>query len=90
MNPKKRRHCNYEMLPFINQKRWMKSFWPKCKNFIKITSRSYWSLGYPAVNGANCILQENNRLLGCTVPGEGENRRVCPCQKAKLYQKFTA
>ena len=49
--------CNAEMLSFINQKRFLTNFWQKCKNIIKITSRSYWSLGYPAINGQNCILQ---------------------------------
>ena len=49
--------CNAEMFSYINQKRFLTTFWPKCKNIIKITSRSYWSLGYPAINGQNCILQ---------------------------------
>ena len=68
--------CNYEILPFVNRKEWMKKFWPKCKNFIRITSKSYWSLGYPAINGANCILQDNNRLLGCSVPGKVSNDHI--------------
>ena len=68
--------CNYEILPFVNRKEWMKKFWPKCKNFIRITSKSYWSLGYPAINGANCILQDNNRLLGCSVPGRVLNDHI--------------
>lgn len=78
---KKTMYCNPEHLPRVNTRAWLASFLPNCEKFLAIKSLKYWTLGYPAVNDETCIYQSKQALLGCGGRPEGENRRICPCQK---------
>ena len=77
--------CNPEILPLVNTPNWLRDFLPNCERFISIRSQKYWTLGYPAVNGDTCIYQSKQSLLGCSGRPEGENHRICPCQKTSLH-----
>ena len=81
---KKSMSCNPEILPMVNMPTWLRDFLPNCERFISIRSQKYWTLGYPAVNGDTCIYQSKQSLLGCDGRPEGENHRICPCQKQTL------
>ena len=77
----KRMKCNHDMMQLINTKYWLREFLPRCEKFWPINSLKYWTLGYPAVNDKNCIIQANPSLLGCSGRPEGQNKRICPCHK---------
>ena len=67
-----------------NTRDWLAEFLPRCDKFLPIKSIKYWTLGYPAVNGKTCILQSKSSLLGCSGVPEGENKRICPCQREQI------